>query len=79
MMSDINGGSKSPIQTQVTVTTDPGPNPQSIEIRLNVGYFKTASGIVKLVELVRCLFIILMDYIDTSQCSSVRVCNLHQR
>ena len=53
MMSDINGGTKSPTQTQVTVTTDPGPNPQSIEIRLNVGYFKTPSGIVKLVELVR--------------------------
>ena len=55
MMSDMNGGGKSPIQTQVTITTDPGPNPQSIEIRLNVGYFKTASGIVKLVELVRYL------------------------
>jgi len=38
-------------QTNVTVMTDAGPNPQSLEIRLNVGYFKTAPGIVKLVEL----------------------------
>ena len=53
MMSDINGGSKPPSHTQVTVTTDPGPNPESLEIRLNIGYFKTPSGIVKLVQLVR--------------------------
>ena len=41
------------VQTNVTVMTDTGPNPQSLEIRLNIGYFKTAPGIVKLVELVR--------------------------
>lgn len=54
MMNDHNGGTKSPTMTQtnVTVMTDAGPNPQSLEIRLNVGYFKTAPGIVKLVELV---------------------------
>ena len=57
-MSDINGGAKSPTQTHVTVTTDPGPNPQSLEIRLNIGYFKTPSGIVKLVELVSAVLII---------------------
>ena len=64
MMSDINGGSKPPSHTQVTVTTDPGPNPESLEIRLNIGYFKTASGIIKLVQLVRFYlhFISLMDF-----------------
>ena len=64
MMSDINGGGKPPSHTQVTVTTDPGPNPESLEIRLNIGYFKTASGIIKLVQLVRfyLLFISLMDF-----------------
>merc|ERR1719510_2390275 len=31
---------------------DPGPNPESLEIRLNIGYFKTPSGIVKLVQLI---------------------------
>ena len=41
------------LQTNLTVMTDTGPNPQSLEIRLNIGYFKTAPGIVKLVELVR--------------------------
>ena len=44
---------EAPVQTNVTVMTDTGPNPQSLEIRLNIGYFKTAPGIVKLVELVR--------------------------
>jgi len=38
--------------TSVTVTTDSGPSPQSLEIRLNIGYFKTPSGILKLVQLV---------------------------
>ena len=43
---------KSPVQTNVTVMTDTGPNPQSLEIRLNIGYFKTAPGIVKILQLV---------------------------
>ena len=50
MMSESNGMKTHP---SVTVTTDPGPAPQSLEIRLNIGYFKTAQGIVKLVQLVR--------------------------
>lgn len=53
MMNDngsTNGGMKP--HTTVTVTTDPGPAPQSLEIRLNIGYFKTLPGMVKLVQLV---------------------------
>ena len=57
MNTDSNGGGahhppKSPTQTNITVMTDAGPNPQSLEIRLNIGYFRTAPGILKLVELV---------------------------
>ena len=52
MIAEPNPGTKSPTQTNVTVMTDTGPNPQSLEIRLNIGYFKTAPGIVKLIELV---------------------------
>jgi len=48
MMSDSNGMKS---HTSVTVTTDPGPAPQSLEIRLNIGYFKTVPGIIKLVQL----------------------------
>jgi len=48
MMSDSNGMKS---HTSVTVTTDPGPSPQSLEIRLNIGYFKTVPGIIKLVQL----------------------------
>jgi len=48
MMSDTNGFKS---HTSVTVTTDPGPAPQSLEIRLNIGYFKTVPGIIKLVQL----------------------------
>ena len=50
MMNESNGMKT---HTSVTVTTDPGPAPQSLEIRLNIGYFKTMPGIVKLVQLVR--------------------------
>lgn len=46
MMSD--NGMKS--HTTVTVTTDPTVS-QSLEIRLNIGYFKTLPGIIKLIEL----------------------------
>ena len=54
MNTDSNGAlpPKSPTQTNVTVMTDAGPNPQSLEIRLNIGYFKTAPGIVKILQLV---------------------------
>ena len=59
MMNNDNGAvhlpPKSPTQTNVTVMTDTGPNPQSLEIRLNIGYFKTAPGIVKILQLVSCL------------------------
>ena len=65
MMSDINGETKPPSHTQVTVTTDPGPNPESLEIRLNIGYFKTAPGIVKILQLVSDL-IALSDIMQTS-------------
>ena len=58
MMNNDNGAvhlpPKSPTQTNVTVMTDTGPNPQSLEIRLNIGYFKTAPGIVKILQLVSC-------------------------
>jgi len=56
MMNNDNGAvhlpPKSPTQTNVTVMTDTGPNPQSLEIRLNIGYFKTAPGIVKILQLI---------------------------
>jgi len=54
MNTDSNGAlpPKSPTQTNVTVMTDAGPNPQSLEIRLNIGYFKTAPGIVKILQLI---------------------------
>jgi len=48
MMNESNGMKT---HTSVTVTTDPGPAPQSLEIRLNIGYFKTMQGIIKLVQL----------------------------
>ena len=50
MMNESNGMKT---HTSVTVTTDPGPAPQSLEIRLNIGYFKTLQGIMKLIQLVR--------------------------
>ena len=42
-----------PHQTSITVNTDPKPGGQVTEINLNLGYFKTLPGILKLVELVR--------------------------
>lgn len=47
----MNEGNGMKTHTSVTVTTDPGPAPQSLEIRLNIGYFKTLQGIVKLLQL----------------------------
>jgi len=54
MMNESVGGPPHPVKphTTVTVTTDSGPAPQALEIRLNIGYFKTIPGIIKLVELV---------------------------
>merc|ERR1739844_7908 len=54
MMNESAGGPPHPVKphTTVTVTTDPGPAPQALEIRLNIGYFKTIPGIIKLVQLV---------------------------
>ena len=53
MMSESVGGPPAQIKphTTVSVITDPGPAPASLEIRLNIGYFKTLQGIIKLVEL----------------------------
>lgn len=47
--SVVSGGLKP--HTTVTVTTDP-TLAQSLEIRLNIGYFKTVPGIIKLIEVV---------------------------
>lgn len=52
MMADNNGVKP---HTSVTVTTQSGlapQGPQALEIRLNIGYFKTFQGIVKIVQLV---------------------------
>lgn len=52
MMADHNGVKP---HTTVTVTTQSGLAPQDqapMEIRLNIGYFKSYQGIVKLVQLV---------------------------
>jgi hypothetical protein len=52
MMTDHNGVKP---HTTVTVTTQSGLAPQDqapMEIRLNIGYFKSYQGIVKLVQLV---------------------------
>jgi len=38
--------------TTVTVTTQSGIAPSALEIRLNIGYFKTFQGIIKIVQLV---------------------------
>lgn len=46
MMSETNGTKP---HTSVTVSTDPN---QHLEIRLNIGYFKTSNGIVKLLQLI---------------------------
>lgn len=39
-------------QTTVTMTTDPTPGGQVTEINLNIGYYKTLPGILKLVQLI---------------------------
>lgn len=41
--------------TMVTVTTDPTPGATVTEINLDLGYYKTLPGILKLVQLVRFL------------------------
>ena len=46
MMNESNGMKT---HTSVTVTTDPGLT----LVWLNIGYFKTTPGIIKLVQLVR--------------------------
>jgi len=48
MMAETNGAKP---HTTVTVSTDPTV-PTSLEIRLNLGYFKTVPGIIKIIELV---------------------------
>jgi len=52
-MSDLGStnGSMKP-RTTVTVTTEEGDMPGHIEIRLNIGYFKTTPGWLKLIQLV---------------------------
>nr|ALS05095.1 CKLF-like MARVEL transmembrane domain-containing protein 4-like protein [Centropages tenuiremis] len=47
MMSETNGVKP---HTTVTVSTDPTVS-QSLEIRLNIGYFRTWPGIIKLIQL----------------------------
>ena len=42
-----------PPQTVVTMNTDPTPGARVTEINLNIGYFKTLPGILKLIQLVR--------------------------
>ena len=41
-----------PPQTSITLNTDPTPGARVTEINLNIGYFKTLPGILKLVQLV---------------------------
>ena len=48
--------------TMVTVNTDPNPGPQVNEISLNIGYFKTLPGLIKLVELV--LILTFTDFLN---------------
>ena len=38
--------------TSVTMTTDPNPGANVTEINLNIGYFKTLPGIIKIIQLV---------------------------
>jgi hypothetical protein len=38
--------------TMVTLNTDPAPGSSVTEINLNIGYYKTLPGILKLVQLV---------------------------
>ena len=39
-------------QTVVTMTTDPQPGTSVTEINLNIGYFKTLPGWIKIIQLV---------------------------
>ena len=39
-------------QTVVTMTTDPNPNVSRTEINLNIGYFTTLPGGIKVVQLI---------------------------
>ena len=41
-----------PSHTTVTLNTDPTPGARVTEIHLNIGYFKTLPGILKIVQLV---------------------------
>jgi len=51
MMNETTNGVKP--HTSVTVSTDPGAGgAQSLEIRLNIGYFRTMPGIIKIVQFV---------------------------
>ncbi len=55
VISGGGGGSAvghGPPQTSITVTTDPTPGAHVTEINLNLGYFKTLPGILKLVQMV---------------------------
>ena len=40
--------------TMVTLNTDPTPGARVTEINLNIGYYKTLPGILKLIQLVSC-------------------------
>ena len=42
-----------PPSTHITMNTDPTPGASVTEINLNIGYFKTLPGILKLIQLVR--------------------------
>ena len=54
VVSGYSGQGISPThQTVVTMTTDPNPNISRTEINLNIGYFTTTPGWVKIVQLVR--------------------------
>ena len=44
-----------PSYTTVTMTTDNAPGARVTEINLNIGYYKTLPGILKIVQLVRSL------------------------
>jgi hypothetical protein len=46
------GGLHPPPQTSITLNTDPAPGAHVTEINLNLGYFKTLPGILKLVQMV---------------------------
>ena len=45
--------------TTVTMTTDNTPGARVTEINLNIGYYKTLPGILKVVQLVSSLFLLI--------------------